>query len=416
MMKRTRILSLLLLVAVLCACCAAPAFAEGENFSYTPKRGDSASFTKYLVMKEDANVPGVTFDYEIAAGTPVDAGDNTLAVLAGPVVVRSGAVTEPNVSSAAFTSSDSKLASVAQGDSVTLQSGEVYVKKTVTIDFTGVLFPAPGVYRYILTEKETEGALGISYDTQRPDDATERQRIVDVYVTANAQDNLVVSAYLIHYLADAPQALTEDAALADKSDGFVNTYATQNLSFAKTVAGNQASKDKYFKFTVTISGVAAGTVYDVDLSGAEAAAGSSSATNPDYRGKANPTKLTVPAGADSVTADFYLRHDQAVTIKGLAQGSGYSVTEAAEDYTAADGSDKIAVPASGTEGDEGYTPAKTYSDAASGTIADADIYTGFTNSREGSVPTGVALTVLPGVLIVGIAVFGLVMMAKKRRG
>jgi len=422
-MKTIKRLSTAILALLLCVCLTVPAYAA-TAFTYTAIAGGNTTFNKYLVMKSEANVPNVTFSYEIKAGEALAAGTDTLAVIPGPVVKTGDTVTKPSVGTAAFTTADksSKLSTVASGDTVTLDAGESYVKKSVTIDFSGVTFPEPGVYRYILTEKETEGALGITYDTQKAATATAKQRTVDVYVTEKNDDTktLEVSAYIVHYNVDNPKALTTATRLDDKSDGFVNEYATQNLSFAKTVTGNQGSKDKFFKFTLTISNAVPGTVYDVDLSNASASASDNAATKSEYQNQSNPTSITVPAADEgqtksSVSVDFYLQHDQAITINGLAKGTTYNVTEVAEDYKSTEGTSKVAVAAQGTEGHPGYVAAKTYNDNPSGSIASDDIYTGYTNTRSGIVPTGVALTILPGVIIVMIAVAGIILIGKKKQ-
>lgn len=57
-----------------------------------------------------------------------------------------------------------------------------------------------------------------------------------------------------------------------------------------------------------------------------------------------PDQLVVPDGASSVEQTFYLHHGQKITVRGLAKGFKYTVTEAPEDYavtaSAADGADK----------------------------------------------------------------------------
>lgn len=410
-MKTIKKISVLLLAVVLCMSIATAAFAEGESYT---KAGATTSFNQYLVMKTDANVPNVTFAYTITPGTAIPASTGKFEVLAG--------VGTPTVGTAEFTVSDTKLTTKADGDTVTLDSGEAYVKKSVTIDFSGVTFDEPGVYRYILTATETSGALGMTYDTQKSTDATEKVRTVDVYVT-DVDGALEVTSYVIHDKTDAPvtnttagtaDVATEGGKIADKSDGFVNEYATQNLGIAKTVTGNQGSKNKYFKFTVEISGAVAGTKYDVDISQADATSGTNSATVSDNAGKANVTELVV--GTDgTVTANFYLHHDQAIIIKGLAQGTNYAVTEEAEDYKSTSGSSKVAVAAHGAVGDDDYVAAKTYNGAANGTIASADVYTGYTNTREGTVPTGVNMSIIPGMLIVFAAIGALLLIGRKKQ-
>ena len=182
-----------------------------------------------------------------------------------------------------------------------------------------------------------------------------------------------------------------------KSQGFTNEYDTSDLTFKKEVSGNQASHDKYFEFTVTITNAVPGTVYNVNLSNADTTSKSNAATITENAGKTNPDKLTV--GTDgTVTQKFYLQHGQEITIQGIAKDSKYSVTENAEDYksTAAGVADYIA--------------------PASGTIESADLKTSYLNTRAGVIPTGVIMTVAPfaAVTLLGAAGMVKIRMSKKR--
>ncbi len=388
-------MAMVLALAMALALCVVPAFAA-DTQAYAPVSGTNTSFNKYLVMDSNANVPNVTFNYTIAPGAAIAAGA-TFAVSAGNDAAVTGTPTIA-ADQAAFSTADVKLDAVAQGDSVTLDAGESYVKKSVTIDFSGVRFSEPGVYRWMITEQETAGAMGMAYDTQKGADATSMQRVLDVYVIDN-DGALEVASYVIHEKTDAP-ALgadkgTADVATAlakvnDKSDGYVNEYTSYDLSFSKAVSGNQASRDKVFAFTVVISGAVEGTKYDVDISGAQATSASNAATIEANAGKTNVTQLTV--GADgSVTQVFYLTHGQSITIKGLAAGTKYSITENAEDYKPSTIWTKGGEPINGTTASVSETE---------GIASDASV--AFTNTRNGMVPTGVALSLLPGIALIGV--------------
>ena len=123
-------------------------------------------------------------------------------------------------------------------------------------------------------------------------------------------------------------------------------------------------------------------------------------------------------GTGVVSVDYYLRDGQYVTIQGLPQGANYGLVEDGENYTSTTGTAKIAVPAVGEPGEEGYVAAKTYDDPTSGTIGANDIYTGFTNTREGMLPTGVISTAVgsAGIAAVGLVgvIFGVICVKKKK--
>ena len=321
MKKHARFLATLLAAVLLVAAALPSAFA----FKYTAVAGTSTTFYKYLVMDVDANVPNATFAFTVAPGTAIAATENSVAVLAG--------IGTPTIADVTFAPTDSTTAGLPSDATGTTTANKKYATKTATVDFSKISFTEPGIYRYIVTETATTNQ-GVTND----ESAT---RTLDVYVTDN-DGALEVSSYVLHTGTDAPAAGTDKGSadvsntgdkLGDKSAGYTNTYDTSNLTFSKTVSGNQASRDKYFAFTVTIRGAVAGTVYDVDLTKADVniSANPNDATTCIGNAVTQPQRLTVPADG-TVTQVFYLQHGQEITIKGIAKDSTYTVTENAEDY------------------------------------------------------------------------------------
>ena len=382
MKKHARFLATLLAAVLLVAAALPSAFA----FKYTAVAGKSTTFDKYLVMDVDANVPNATFAFTVAPGTAIAATENSVAVLAG--------IGTPTLANVTFAPTDSTTAGLPS-DTDTATAGQQYATQTAKVDFSGISFTEPGIYRYIVTETATTNQ-GVTND----ESAT---RTLDVYVTDN-DGALEVSSYVLHTGTDAPAAGTDKGSAdvsntgdkrGDKSAGYTNTYDTSNLTFRKEVSGNQASRDKYFEFTVVISDAVAGTKYDVDITGADATPLSNDATT--VTTAANPTSITVPDGATTVTQKFYLQHGQEITIKGIAKDSTYTVTENAEDYKST---------AAGVTG---------YTDGVSGTIVSTDLKTSYLNTRDGVIPTGVLLTVAPFAAIMAIGAVGILVMVGKKR-
>ena len=379
MKKHARFLTTLLAAVLLVAAALPSAFA----FKYTAVAGTSTTFYKYLVMDVDANVPNATFAFTVAPGTAIAATEDSVAVLAG--------IGAPTIAEVTFAPTDSTTAGLPS-DTDTATAGQQYATQTAKVDFSGISFTEPGIYRYIVTETATTNQ-GVTND----ESAT---RTLDVYVTDN-DGALEVSSYVLHTGTDAPAAGTDKGSadvsntgdkLGDKSAGYTNTYDTSNLTFSKTVSGNQASRDKYFAFTVTIRGAVAGTVYDVDLTKADVniSANPNDATTCIGNAVTQPQRLTVPADG-TVTQVFYLQHGQEITIKGLAKGTEYAVTENPEDYK------------------------QTAPDNASGTIVSEDVTAAFTNTRSGVIPTGVLLTVAPFAAIMAVGAVGILVMVGKKR-
>ena len=454
-MKRSKLAAFAASLAVAASLSSIVPMSAGAAYSVNTGSSEvSTSIDKYLVMKKEANVPNVTFNFTVEAGAAVNASAGKLAVLAG---VDADKITGKTVSfSTADTATNEE--NTPEGDTPSFTTSgntadapetkdEKYVKKSVQFDFSAVGFTEPGVYRYIITE-ENEAAQGITYGYE--DDTTSNcVRTLDVYVEndtsdPSVDDKLKIAGYVIYNgtVTSAPliNATEEDITAvpngaevegAAKRPYITNTYSTQDLTFGKVVKGNQASRDKYFKYTVVISGISAeNTVLSVDLANADtavpAAASLNKATNTAYAGKTNPDALTADTSAENytvvkesddtytITVEYYLCHGQYITIKGLPEDASYSITEAAEDYA----STRTIPQADSVINWDGKAGYDALADAVSGTISDADIHTGYVNERKGTIPTGVIMTVAGSAALVLIgfagAVAGTIYMKKKK--
>ena len=432
-MKKTKILAAFTSAALITSVFGAISLSANAATSYTAANGSTTSFDKYLVMDEGANVPNVSFEYTIAAGTAqtFSAADKTIAVYAGPEPEKI-AFSGTGISDVEPTDRKFEIA-FAAGDSTTLTADmdssdyvknlddfEKYAKKTAQLDFSAVSFDEPGIYRYIITE--TQGtAQGITYDA-------DNTRVLDVYVedvtTDAAFPELKVSSYILHANADTI-SIDQTTYGSDgqviiggtekKSQGFTNEYATHDLTFSKAVSGNQASKDKYFAFKLNIANAAAGTVYTVsyaDDGNAATADGSG-----DVSISANPNNATTVIASDviqpaTLTADadgkvnqiFYLQHGQKIAIRGLADGTTYTITDGKEDYTAA----------YVTTDDRDVTVEKLDVAANSDGIS-KDVVVDFTNTRDGILPTGVILAAAGPAILAAVVLGGMIILIVKNR-
>ncbi len=430
-MKKRRFIPMLASAAMAFSMAAVPMGASA--YGNASAENTTFSFNKYLVIDKNANVPNVNFTFTIAP----DADTSTVHLTDTDVELYKGitgakfdddtaaftdsSTTSPGGTPASFTGNTGEETTIK----ITDDAGKKYAADGLTVNFEDVVFPEPGVYRYVVTEA---ALLSAAYTAE-----TEIERTLDVYVI-DTDGVLSISGYVLYdtRISSVPLNYSETAAAdgigydeaegtaaSKKSSGFVNSYETHDLTFGKEVTGNQGSKDKYFKYTVAISGAVAGDVYDVCVDGnidgiigtAETAPTATAATS--YETMSNPVTVTV--GEDgTVSTDFYLRDGQYITICGLGNGVNYSVSEAAENYTS---TEKIEASVSSVDFDgDGTNDALT--DALSGTIDGSDVHTGFTNDRQGTIPTGVILAVA-GPAVAGIISIGgiayLVMKNKKRR-
>ena len=385
---------------------AVPVCAAGTNYGTTIEGTKTTTFDKYLVMDQQANVPNASFTYDVTAGTAkaYDVAGKKFQVLAG---VDADKVTMAGVGTTTANRITYKQGNTTKQDKNDLvknydKDTEKYAVKTATLDFSQVQFTEPGVYRYILTE---------SGDNQAITNDADLTRVVDVYVddaSAVGEDGtlnkkLKIAGYVLHSNADdAPDVAAGENMgstgnyVATKSQGFTNEYDTSDLTFRKEVKGNQASHDKYFEFTVTITGAVEGTVYDVDITNADATSGKNAATITENTGKENVTSLTVGKGG-TVTQKFYLQHGQEVKIQGIAKDTKYDVIENKEDYKS--------------------TPAgiTNYTDAVNGTVVSTDLKTSYLNTRDGVIPTGVIMTVAPFAAVTLLGGFGIAKLSMKKR-
>ncbi len=225
-------------------------------------------------------------------------------------------------------------------------------KASITINLP--TYDRVGVYEYTLQEVAGNNA-GVTY-------YGETIKLV-VTVINDTEGNIRIAA--VHTESEGA-----------KSDSFTNTYSAGSLSVSKTVTGNLGDKNKYFEFTVTLTGEE-GKNYPESF----AVTGGSSEQNPETIALGEATK-------------FYLKDGETITIANLPYGVKYTVTEA--DYR-----------------EDGYTTDKT---GDTGTINAATQTAAFVNENDnGEIDTGITTDSMPYIVLMGIVVLAGVAMIAKRR-
>lgn len=382
-------------------------FAAGTNYG-TIEGTKTTTFDKYLVMDSQANVPNATFSYAVTAGNAkvYNVAGKKFQVLAGVDV---GKITMAGVGTTAANTIAYTPADTTANDENTMvknydKTTEKYAKKTAELDFSNVQFTEPGVYRYIITESGTNQAITNDADLTR---------VLDVYVEdATGTDSvkkLKIAGYVLHASEDEI-TLGEDWGTTGtnptgKSQGFTNSYDTSDLTLRKQVTGNQASRDKYFEFTLNIENAQPNTKYDVVIDDADAISGTNAATIEANAGQANVRSITTD-GAGKATQKFYLQHGQQVTVQGIAKDTTYAVTENTEDYKS-----------TANKADAHVVEIKANTDSAevNGTIASKDLTTGYLNTRDGVIPTGVIMTVAPFAAVTLLGAAGMVTIKMRKK-
>lgn len=383
--KTTAVLTALLVAGM----ATTPVMAEGST--YNPIKGANPTFETTIYMRNTASVPNVTFHYGVTAGTPQPASDGNLAVLAGNDGATSTGL--PTIADIVFTANDAKAAD------------GTFIKKEGTVDFSGVTFKEPGVYRYVVTE--TGEAQGVTHE-DKANKQEDRVKALDVYVTDDGAGKLVVSSYVMHdNETDKAAQLDETKELDDKDTNFEHLLTTSDVVLSKKVTGNQGSRDEYFQFTVDIKGADAGTQFIVDLANADTKTKVNGVNKETHD---NPALLT--AGADgTLSQDFWIKNGQSIKIQGLGAKTGYTVTEADNAYKT-----NIAVTGDATnetENDIAAVAAKAVTDKA--VLKDTKV--AYTNEKAGAVPTGIVMPIAgaTSIMLIGGAGVGYFILKNKKR-
>lgn len=383
-----------------------------EN-AYTPVAGGTVQFMDYIVYPGDANAPKATFGFTLtASGNAIAPGTDTLPVYSGDNAAVTGT---PTVGSASFTNTSQKYTEVQTlsettvgqkatqtNDPVDLTGGKAYSRTPVTIDFTNVTFSEPGVYRWKVTQdaNAAAAAMGITVDSA--------DHFIDVYVDhssfSSGTGTLAVIGYVFHTDgAYSPTTLAQATEPTNgKAKGFTDTYETFDLLISNAVAGNQGSADKYFKFEVAISN--AGDSTKIAATGSfDSTVGENASTDDDYEGATQPASITT--GSDgTITQVYYLQHNQNVRLTGIPTNAAITVTETPEDYTAT-------VTAKLNGASESSAASNPVSIAA--LTGDSEI--AFTNTKAGTIPTGIITNVLPGMMIVLVGAAGIIVAMNRRK-
>lgn len=375
-----------------------PVHAEGTTTTIPTTKTTTTTFDKYVLMKKNAHVPNATFSYTIAPlsddemSAVVDTNDTNLTIKKG--------VGQPTVSNTAFTAGQTTYTKQPTGttnqgsqtytsteeDNVDgLDNDHKYAKTQAKVDFTGINFVQPGVYRYKVTENTTS-EKGITIDSS--------PRYLDVYVE-NVNGANQITGYVFHTTnaaqakGDAKQPGANNP--EGKNKGFTNTYTTYNLNITNKVTGNQGYTDETFHYNVVITNLDGGEKIDV--------------TDKDGN-----TIRTYTAGDNgTVSIDTNVKTGDKITINGLSNDAHYTITQTSNDYTTTatkDGSN-IGLSHDGTS--------HTYTTPNEELTNDDTVE--FTNNRNGVLPTGIYHNNRAAFAIAGIAAMGgcLAIAVKKHR-
>lgn len=341
---------------------------------------------KTLSMSDKAVPEDVTFTFNLAAadgttseGTLTTSGTDSYMVYAGITegVTYAAAASNSNIVSGDLNGSGAQVTLKFNANDSYTGTGTKSLQKSFTIDFSGVAYTEPGVYRYKFTESSLTG-----YDT---DDSVYYIDVYVEYVDGSSAEALTIGKIVVTKGTHGGVGAT----VSDKKDSadFVNEKETYDVTLTKTVTGNQGSRNQEFTFTVTLTDVPNG--------------------NYTYTGPGTATgTIAVPNGSATVT----LKHGQTITINDLPAGAKWSIVE--NDYTGTNGGYTTTVAVSGDTGASADNATRT---AKNETGIANDTAVTFTNTRNGTVPTGVLLTVAPFAALMAVGAAGVTVMMRKKR-
>ena len=306
-----------------------PAFAaSGETYADM----DSVVIKKnYELANEGTFSPAETFSFDIKADNVTDASDD---------------ITPENM----------PMPTIGTVSYLRGEAGSTTKTKEIKIDLPE--YDSVGVYTYIIHEAAGNSA-GVTYY----DDA------ILLRVTVIEQDGKLRIA-AVH--TEDPESTGEG-----KKDDFDDRYSAGELEVHKDVEGIMGNKEKYFKFTVQLTGEEGKTYQD-----------SYAITGGSYG--ANPASIEIRPG-ETTEATFYLKDDDTIHIENLPYGVEYKVSE---------------------------TPVADYVTTETGTEGEVDAaveQANFTNTKGGTVDAGVVLDSAPYLFtLTGAAGVGLLLTLRRR--
>ena len=370
--------------------------AENEVASSQNEKNVVVKVNKELDIAEGITTPTATFTFKFAPKS----GQNSANVPYETVTPTNGTI--PN-------------RTVTYNGSDTLPQGKTAITKATDDIFAGVTYENAGEYVYTVSEEQTGWtALANNIDTLTFDTKTYEMHVF-VKNKSQGTGTYISNVYFVDTTAGSTTAATakkagnaepgtEGGSKVYKYDLFKNKYtkkagktgdspSTINpnadaLTITKKVAGGLASKTKNFTFKLTFK--AAST----DKTGT-------------YTGTKGSEQIQF---TKDVEKEFTLHDAESLVFPDLPAGTKYTLKE---------------------EGTSGYTPSSAYKEngtlknGATGTQSQAytvaDVLIGekennniVTNTLPEVTPTGLLIDNLPFIIMIGLGLFGFILVAKRR--
>lgn len=250
-------------------------FAKDNPTSQGKQINLKKELTVYNFNETTIYAPTISYNYAISAGSAdKDITDATTDHASGVAVnakTKAGVTPENVVLTGQDQTAGTPTIAWTCAETVTAADGGEANYKTLTIDFSAIVFNAAGVYRYVITETPNSYATSGVTETKAGTVAGSHVRYLDVYVrpvqTGFTDGSLAtdwdIYGYVCFYeeqeITDAGDTATTGAM---KTNGFVagtkdgtaikaDSYYTYNVTVSKTVTNDAYAKATHsFPFTV----------------------------------------------------------------------------------------------------------------------------------------------------------------------
>ena len=343
-----------------------------------------------LVIQKDLKVynpsatevygPGVTYSYEIEAGSA----NKAITDADGIKALTKAGIGTPSITATVSYANDELVNASATGASN---------NKPVEIGFDGITFTGAGVYRYKVTEtcsdKAAHAVIG---------DETTTIRYLDVYVRdpKTGETGYQIYGYVMFENDSDINGFGTGNNLTAvvKTESFsTDSYYTYNLEVSKTLVNDAANEDHAFPFTLAFT--------------------KPSSVTGDFNLIASGSTAAVPMTA---SIEKGLADGDSIKYTGIPCGTTVAITEnndvtAKIYYVTTSGADTELTDFMLEPGED--TDAVSVTTGAGATGEDKTV--AFTNTYVLISPTGVAMAVLPFVILLGFGIGFMVISTTKRR-
>ena len=393
-MKKNRITVLLLSLAMVLTM-SASVFAAGTRGDLDPSEG-VANNGNTVVLTKEFNVPqGVavpTDGFTFTAAPVTDSGEDYLVTSGHPAI---------------------NFGTISFSDASRVSESDTKLVDTKSVDLGSLSYPKAGLYEWTITEDSTGGNEDITYASE--------SYTLRVYVK-NGENGTEVDMITVEpeggekIDASQPDDDPSDDADNDGEDGndgnsfrFVNNYKTDEVTenpsdegdtekgafeLSKAVTGDYGDKTLKFKFVVNV------TLPEVLPAGKTAA---------DY------ASGTQTFGDDDGFVE--IADGETFRIQTLPVGTTITVKEAASEHYTPSFEGKHTGATGTAEAFDGSAAENSELATATIVVGKTGAYVAYTNDFDDTsvTPTGIVINNLPYVLLIGIALGGIILFAKKRR-